>query len=312
MTNFRVSVIVITYGQEKYILDAINSIYDQKTDFPVELIIANDKSPDMTDEIVQKIINNAPKNITVRYTIHDKNKGMMANFIWALENAQGKYIALCEGDDFWTDSLKLQKQVDFLELRTNCVFIFTGANITKEKEKGLYFKHKNFTTGIIPKKNFMEKGGGDFCTATVMFQKKIIMPIPNYLLSASVGDFPLGLLAISKGDIGYLEDITATYRQNTEGSWTSKQSHQTHKKQYYDDVKLISEFNKETNFEFDEITKHYLDEYRYNFIYREIIENYFLKSIIILLQNLSFINQKKNFQLFKTFLWKIKNNKNIF
>ena len=114
-TEMMVSVIMITYGHEKYIEEAINGVFIQQTDFPVELIIANDCSPDQTDEVVKSLLRRAPENITVRYTKHQTNKGMNANFLWAASQATGKYIALCEGDDYWTDPLKLQKQVDFLE-----------------------------------------------------------------------------------------------------------------------------------------------------------------------------------------------------
>lgn len=114
-TEMMVSVIMITYGHEKYIEEAINGVFIQQTDFPVELIIANDCSPDQTDEVVKLLLSRAPENITVRYTKHQTNKGMNANFLWAASQATGKYIALCEGDDYWIDPLKLQKQVDFLE-----------------------------------------------------------------------------------------------------------------------------------------------------------------------------------------------------
>ena len=113
----KVSVVTITYGHEKYIAETLDGILMQQYDGPVEFIIANDNSPDATDEVVKKYFleNPAPSNFEIKYTKHETNKGMMPNFIWALEQATGKYIALCEGDDYWTDPLKLQKQVDFLE-----------------------------------------------------------------------------------------------------------------------------------------------------------------------------------------------------
>ena len=110
-----VSVIMITYGHEKYIEEAIRGVFLQKTNFPLELIISNDKSPDSTDEIIKNIIKSAPENISVNYIQHLENIGMLPNFISTLKMAEGKYIAVCEGDDYWTDENKLQKQIDFLE-----------------------------------------------------------------------------------------------------------------------------------------------------------------------------------------------------
>ncbi len=110
-----VSVIMITYKHEQFIAKAIEGILMQKCDFEVELIIADDCSPDKTEEKVFQIIKNHPKNSWIKYTKHKTNKGMISNFNWVLNQCKGKYIAMCEGDDYWTDPLKLQKQVDFLE-----------------------------------------------------------------------------------------------------------------------------------------------------------------------------------------------------
>lgn len=120
----KVSVVTITYGHEKYITETLDGVLMQQYEGPVEFIIANDNSPDATDEVVKKYFleNPAPSNFEIKYTKHETNKGMMPNFIWALEQATGKYIALCEGDDYWTDPLKLQKQVDFLEENLNYSF----------------------------------------------------------------------------------------------------------------------------------------------------------------------------------------------
>jgi glycosyltransferase involved in cell wall biosynthesis len=108
---------MLTYNHEDFILEAINGIVIQKTDFEVELIIADDNSPDETEKIVLDYLNNTklPGNITINYTKHKSNKGANDNYIWAAQQSNAKYIANCEGDDYWTDPLKLQKQVDFLE-----------------------------------------------------------------------------------------------------------------------------------------------------------------------------------------------------
>ena len=110
-----ISVIMITYNHENFIKQAIEGVLLQNCNCIVELIIANDKSPDKTDEVIKSIINSHRNASWIKYTCHSRNKGMMANFIWSLNQAKGKYVAICEGDDYWTDPLKLQKQVDFLE-----------------------------------------------------------------------------------------------------------------------------------------------------------------------------------------------------
>ena len=125
MKNTLVSVVMITYNHEKYIQQAIEGVLMQKINFHIELIIADDTSPDQTENIVKKIIVEHPNGHWIKYTKHKFNKGVSKNFTWALKQAKGKYIALCEGDDYWTDPLKLQKQVDFLEENENIGLVST-------------------------------------------------------------------------------------------------------------------------------------------------------------------------------------------
>ena len=113
MIDITVSVVMITYNHEKFIKEALESIFSQKTNFHYELIISNDCSTDNTDEVIKKIIDKNENGSLINYTNHHKNKGMIPNFLWSIQQAKGKYIALCEGDDYWTDPYKLQKQVDF-------------------------------------------------------------------------------------------------------------------------------------------------------------------------------------------------------
>lgn len=151
---------MITYGHEKYIEEAIKGVFIQQTDFPVELIISNDCSPDNTDQVVIDLLKNTPSNITIKYTRHEKNLGVMSNFIWALTEARGQYIALCEGDDYWIDPMKLQKQVVFLE--RNPDYVLTGHRRIIVDEKGQVltnteFDHQDLYTQCLLFKNVIKK-----------------------------------------------------------------------------------------------------------------------------------------------------------
>ena len=126
-----VSVVMMTYGHENYIRQAIEGVLMQNCFFEVELIVANDCSTDKTDLIIKDIIQNHPRGNWIKYHHHEKNVGMMPNFIFALHQATGKYVALCDGDDYWTDPLKLQKQVGFLEENEEYVLCFHKIKILK-------------------------------------------------------------------------------------------------------------------------------------------------------------------------------------
>ena len=125
---------MITYGHEKFIEEAINGVLMQECDFDVELIIANDCSPDKTHEVIQNIIKTHPKASWIKYFRHEKNIGMQNNTLFALKECSGKYIAGCEGDDYWTDSLKLQKQVDFLDENKEYSICWTRYYIKDESD----------------------------------------------------------------------------------------------------------------------------------------------------------------------------------
>ncbi|MFN6373756.1 MAG: glycosyltransferase family 2 protein, partial [Chitinophagia bacterium] len=98
-----VSVLMITYNHEKYIEEAIRGILMQQVDFHVELLICNDASTDNTNKLIESCILSNSSQLTITYNHHKQNIGMMANFIFGLKHCKGKYIALCEGDDYWTD-----------------------------------------------------------------------------------------------------------------------------------------------------------------------------------------------------------------
>lgn len=121
--NPEISVIMLTYNHGPYLKEAIEGVLSQKTNFRTELIICNDASPDDSDEIIKPFVEKYPDKI--KYYHHEKNIGFVENQRFAFEKARGKYIAYCEGDDYWTDENKLQFQYDFLE--KNPEFMMTTA-----------------------------------------------------------------------------------------------------------------------------------------------------------------------------------------
>lgn len=131
--NPLVSVIMLTYNHAPYLKEAIEGVLMQKTNFEFELIICNDASPDNSSEIIKALAKKYP-NI-IRYFYHEKNIGFVENQRFAFQQAKGKYLGYCEGDDYWTDENKLQFQVDFLE--NNPQYVMTTArNLLLYQESG--------------------------------------------------------------------------------------------------------------------------------------------------------------------------------
>ncbi|MFU8817190.1 MAG: glycosyltransferase family 2 protein, partial [Pseudomonadales bacterium] len=118
-----VSVAVVTYGHEGYIERCLQGILKQRTTFPFEVVVGTDCSPDRTDAIVRDYACRFPE--IVRAIFRDENVGPLANNRDVLEKARGQYLAVCDGDDEWTDPFKLQKQVAWLEQHPDTVLVFT-------------------------------------------------------------------------------------------------------------------------------------------------------------------------------------------
>ncbi|MFD2823324.1 glycosyltransferase [Lacinutrix iliipiscaria] len=215
-----VSVCMITYGHEKYILKAINGVLNQITNFPFELIIANDCSPDNTDQIIKNCIKTLPNGYLITYYNHDKNKGMMSNFGFALNSCTGKYIALCEGDDYWSDAMKLQKQVDFLENNKDFSLVGFNAKFNRnDKEidqlvRTVPNEFVDFTTSDLIKKN-------PFVSSMVMIRNIGFNNIMSILDNFIVGDKALFTLLSFSGKCRIYSEPVGFYRKH-ENSVTSK------------------------------------------------------------------------------------------
>ncbi len=223
MSHPTVSVAMITYNHEKYIEEAINSVLMQQCDFEVELVITNDKSTDTTDAIIRRILNNHKNASWIKYISREDNLGMMGNYIQTFTETSGKYIAICEGDDFWTDPLKLQRQVDFFKENPETSFVFHAASfLLNSGEIGRFNGNVNLTkTGIISTATFLENESNTYVSASSMLRSDVVSNMPEWFKNAFVGDYPIMFLALEKGKIGYLKENMATYRIASEGSWSN-------------------------------------------------------------------------------------------
>lgn len=206
----KVSICMITYGHENFIEEAIKGVLMQDCDFELEFIIANDCSSDKTDEVIQNILENHPKASWIKYIKQEENLGMMPNFIFAMKECKGKYIALCEGDDYWTDSLKLQKQVDFLEMNPDYVLCFHQVSILKTNGEIV----DDFITKVPDNYETLEtlaNLGNYIHTPSVVF-RNIIKEYPLEFLHTPIGDYFLYMMLAEHGKLKYLDDKMAVYR----------------------------------------------------------------------------------------------------
>lgn len=207
--NAMVSVCMITYNQEAYIAKAIESVLMQKCSFSYELVIGEDCSTDNTLRICNEYMSKNPNVIKVLH--RNPNLGMSLNFQNTLLTCQSKYVAICEGDDYWTDPYKLQKQVDFLESNLgfsfcfhNAVRIFENSNLKPRLFNSLEESHYHNFESLVNRKWFI-------ATASIVFRNSGIY-IPSWFQNAQNGDLLLELLLAKEGPFYYLPDVMSVYR----------------------------------------------------------------------------------------------------
>jgi glycosyltransferase involved in cell wall biosynthesis len=218
-----VSVSMITYKHEQYIQQAIEGVLMQQTDFNYELIIADDCSPDNTERIVKEIIQSHPNGSCIKYFRHEKNLGMHKNGRFASEQCQGKYIAICEGDDYWIDPLKLQKQAEFLEVHPNYGLVYSKASQYLDFEKIVL----RDTIGMPFDKIDDLLICNSIPTLTVVIRKDLLNDYNEYFDLVKVenqllGDYPIWLYLFAKTNFFFINSVTAVYRINTESASRSK------------------------------------------------------------------------------------------
>jgi len=208
------SVITICYNHEKYIGQALESILAQKTNFTFTVIVADDGSTDSTQAIIRSYAQKFPQ--IIRPILRRKNIGATPNFFDALKKARGKYIALCEGDDFWTDPAKLQTQVDYLEKHPKVAFCFHPVKVffedNREPAKNvppLKSKASQWTLERLVEGNFIH-------TCSVVFRRRDYRDLNPEAIPT---DWHLHLYNAQFGTIGWINKSMAAYRRHPEGLW---------------------------------------------------------------------------------------------
>ncbi len=227
----KASVCIPTYNHAKYIAQCLDGALMQKTNFDYEILVGEDDSSDGTREICKEYAAKYPDKI--RLFLNDRKNVIYINgrptgrwnFINLLKNAKGKYIALCDGDDYWTDLHKLQKQVDFLESHTE--FSICGHWVKNVNESGVYFE-RNLLSGqncpvIIGQKDALRST--PIHTGSWVFRNTIRHIFENHLkllMLLPAGDDPLMLLILNYGKGYCFQEFMGVYRIHSAGMWTSK------------------------------------------------------------------------------------------
>lgn len=212
-----VSVIMTTYNHQDYIEKAINGVLMQKFDLGMELIISNDCSTDNTDLVIRNIIDKYEGPHHVRYENHQVNLGYGKNLSSTFRMCKGKYIAVCEGDDYWIDDLKLQKQVDVFKANPNCGLVHTPVKLLDNTTKSIIGESNKYVANqgdVIPE--LLKSKYIEFCS--IMFDSERLFEALDILKddfldrTMLMGDTRIVLEIAQASEIGFVNDFTAVYR----------------------------------------------------------------------------------------------------
>ncbi|MBN1920164.1 MAG: glycosyltransferase [Anaerolineae bacterium] len=214
---------MITYNHAPYIAQAIESVLMQDTDFPVELVIGEDCSTDNTRAIARDYGERYSDRI--RLLLPDHNLGMIPNFVTTLKACNGQYIALLEGDDYWTDPRKLQKQVDFLEAHPECNLCFHDVlKLYEDGSRPSSRRSQPENRHIFDLEDVLRSTLSQ--TASMVFRRNALPEIPGWFYRTSLGDWSLSVLLAEHGSIGYLHELMSVWRVHGGGQWTSIAEHE--------------------------------------------------------------------------------------
>jgi len=230
-----VSIACAAYNHEPYIRQCLDGFVMQKTNFRFEVVVHDDASTDNTADIIREYESKYPDIIKPIY--QTKNYGMGSEYTGRMKQKawRGKYLAFCEGDDYWTDPLKLQKQVDFLQENPDCSLsfhptAFDHQDVTrnfiqrpKQKPKDSKFEMKHAILG----------GGGFIASSSMVFLREYANIRPHWIRKCPVSDLPLMLLLASKGKLGYIDDVMSTYRVMALNSWSCGMNDKNKKREHH-------------------------------------------------------------------------------
>lgn len=271
-----VSILCMTFNHELYIQEAINGFLMQETTYPFEVIIHDDASTDATASIAKSFADLYP-NI-VKLVVQKENqysKGEKVGLI-AFGYASGKYIAICEGDDYWTDPHKLQIQVNEMMCNPECDISFHPAmridasGMSPPKET---CRHENATL-VLPVEKVIRNTGNYMPTASLMFKRKALENLPYWFYKVPVGDYFLQCLASLNAGALYINRAMSVYRSNVPGSWTVNiiRNYKLHVDVILQSIVCCNQFDSWSNFMFTRAFHARIGRYYLSLCYRSAIE----------------------------------------
>lgn len=272
-----VSVVCITYNHYPYIKECLEGFVNQKTDFKYEVIIHDDASTDGTTEVIREYAEKYPEIIIPMYESenqYSQGKKFLRRIM--CECTKGKYMAFCEGDDYWCDENKLQKQVDYMERNDDCTLVMhNGYSLNNETgEKKIMNPYPE--SAVLSERDVIIERKVMPATASMMYKSSCIKEMPDLFWNAPVGDRPQRMYLTLKGSVYYLSDAMCVYRRNIKGSFSDRVAvnEEYRKKCLERMIVFFDNFNEYTENKYQEEIEYVKSREYYHYHTRS--QNYFL------------------------------------
>ena len=213
----KLSVAMITYNQERFVAQSVESVLAQRVNFDYEIIIGDDCSTDGTRTLLTDFRRRNPERIVL--ILRQQNVGPMRNIESTLAACRGQYVAILEGDDYWTSADKIQKQVDFLDSHPECAVCCHRVKFMYETGSPEVDVHPLLAAGPYVIEDLLKWNFVMTCSAVM--RRDLTDRPPSWLSEMKVGDWARTVLAARHGTIELMDEIMAAYRVHGEGMWSS-------------------------------------------------------------------------------------------
>ena len=255
----KVSVLIITYNQKKFIREAIDSVLAQKTTFPIEILVGDDFSTDGTREIIQEYERQYPGLVIGVLHPHNMGKNGGINFLETLKLAKGEYYALIDGDDYLTNPLKLQKQADLLDAHPDYSMTFHNALIIYEDSSPSHILNGDDMKPFYTVDDLIGEDEVWFMATSSTMYRNSIKEYPAWFRDSSSGDIPRLILKAKLGKIGYIPDVMSVYRKNRAGA----SFHDNYQNETFlrNRIQMYSDINRELDYRYDAILRRNIARY---------------------------------------------------
>ncbi len=262
--DIAVSIVCNTYNHEKYIKDAINGFLMQKTNFKFEILIHDDCSTDNTANIVKEYQEKYPQIIKpIFQTKNQYSKGVNITLDIQHPRAKGRYFAFCEGDDYWTDPLKLQKQYDLMESRPEIYMCGHKTNyLDCVKQKFIKHLEPMAENNIVSVEDVIENNTLEL--NSLFYRKELFVDAPDFFKLNSL-DYYFKIYGALRGGIYYFDEYMSVYRSSVPNSWTQRKSNLSNT--YYKIISNLKKFNAETDNKYEKSVQKAILKYEYTALY---------------------------------------------